>query len=85
MSHAEEFELLTGTFTETEAEVIRCLLEANGIVAQVASDRAFPSVEGVAGEKGVRVRVPAGKHDEAVHILDQARAEAATDDGEDGE
>ena len=80
MSDAERFELLTGTFTQTEAEVIRCLLEANGIPAQVAIDRAFPSLEGVADEKGVRVMAPVGRIDEALRIIEQARAEAAADD-----
>ena len=61
-----------GTHAEMEAEVIRGLMETNGIPSIVVGAPQYPVL-------GVEVRVPRGKHKEAEELLDQAEESGPED------
>ncbi len=65
------------TMEESEAMVVRGLLESAGIEALISSLDAPQDV--LPGVGGVIIRVPAGQADEALRLIEEYRASAAAE------
>jgi len=69
--------------TITEADIVKGLLEANGIPAMVVGGNMVAMLDGmVSGNKGVKVDVPGIHIDEALRIIEENYTPVADDEFE---